>query len=60
MRSGGSTPKNEDARMSADALLPLSTALNGDYEIQREIGRGDMATVYLARRRRVAAQTTRS
>ena len=32
-----------------DALLHLNTALAGRYEIQRAIGKGGMATVYLAR-----------
>jgi serine/threonine protein kinase len=30
-------------------LAPLASALSGRYEIDREIGRGGMATVYLAR-----------
>jgi hypothetical protein len=32
-----------------DALSQLNGALSGRYEIEREIGRGGMATVYLAR-----------
>src|SRR5215210_2275809 len=32
-----------------DAVVQLTTALTGRYEIEREIGRGGMATVYLAR-----------
>lgn len=32
-----------------DALASLNTALAGRYEIEREIGAGGMATVYLAR-----------
>ena len=32
-----------------DALGTLNAALSGRYEIQREIGAGGMATVYLAR-----------
>src|SRR5437773_1605499 len=32
-----------------DAAAQLKTALGGRYEIAREIGRGGMATVYLAR-----------
>jgi eukaryotic-like serine/threonine-protein kinase len=35
--------------MSTDTLAQLTAALVGRYEIQREIGRGGMATVYLAR-----------
>jgi eukaryotic-like serine/threonine-protein kinase len=33
----------------ADPLLQLQTALAGRYTIERELGRGGMATVYLAR-----------
>jgi hypothetical protein len=32
-----------------DATATLNTALSGRYEIERELGRGGMATVYLAR-----------
>ena len=32
-----------------DVILQLNTALTGRYELEREIGRGGMATVYLAR-----------
>src|SRR3954462_7345474 len=32
-----------------DALTQLNTALAGRYELEREIGRGGMATVFLAR-----------
>jgi serine/threonine-protein kinase len=32
-----------------DELAHLSTALAGRYEVEREIGKGGMATVYLAR-----------
>jgi Tol biopolymer transport system component len=32
-----------------DALVQLNTALAGRYELEREIGRGGMATVFLAR-----------
>src|SRR5216110_3433187 len=32
-----------------DDASTLATALGGRYEIEREIGRGGMATVYLAR-----------
>ncbi|HEU4787819.1 MAG TPA: protein kinase, partial [Gemmatimonadaceae bacterium] len=34
---------------TTDALAALRTALAGRYEIERELGRGGMATVYLAR-----------
>lgn len=34
--------------MSTEALAQLTAALVGRYAIQREIGRGGMATVYLA------------
>jgi TolB-like protein len=33
----------------ADTLTPLTTALAGRYRIERELGAGGMATVYLAR-----------
>ena len=33
----------------ADSLAALRAALLGRYEIERELGRGGMATVYLAR-----------
>src|SRR2546430_2420976 len=32
-----------------DAVAQLNTALTGRYEVEREIGAGGMATVYLAR-----------
>ena len=32
-----------------DATATLNAALTGRYEIERELGRGGMATVYLAR-----------
>ena len=35
-----------------DALAVLTTALVDRYELEREIGRGGMATVFLARDRR--------
>ncbi len=35
--------------MSADLLAQLASSLNDRYEIAREIGRGGMATVFLAR-----------
>src|SRR4051812_13799477 len=31
-----------------DALIELNTALAGRYSLERELGRGGMATVYLA------------
>jgi serine/threonine-protein kinase len=38
-----------DEIRSTDPIGPLRTALKGRYEIQREIGQGAFATVYLAR-----------
>jgi len=46
-----------------DALVPLKAALAGRYAIERELGRGGMATVYLAHdlkhHRRVAVKVLR-
>ena len=36
-------------RMSTHGISALSDALSGRYEIEREVGRGGTATVYLAR-----------
>jgi serine/threonine protein kinase/tetratricopeptide (TPR) repeat protein len=38
-----------DQMLSTDPIAPLRVALKGRYEIQREIGQGAFATVYLAR-----------
>ena len=40
---------NERGADGMDVLIQLNAALAGRYEIEREIGRGGMATVYLAR-----------
>jgi serine/threonine protein kinase len=40
-------PTVEDTSMS-DPLAGLRDALSGSYTIERELGRGGMATVYLA------------
>jgi eukaryotic-like serine/threonine-protein kinase len=49
--------------LPSDQLARLGTALAGRYAIQREIGRGGMATVYLAddlkHRRQVAIKVLR-
>ncbi len=34
--------------MSSDAITRLNAALEGRYAIERELGEGGMATVYLA------------
>ena len=59
-RSPGST--SEPSLEGIDLLLPLlKEATEGEYEIERELGRGGMAAVYLARdvalNRRVAIKT---
>ncbi len=38
-----------DESAAVDSIAPLRAALRGRYEIQREIGQGAFATVYLAR-----------
>jgi serine/threonine-protein kinase len=43
------TPASPDQIATIDSLLPLRVALRGRYEIQKEIGQGAFATVYLAR-----------
>ena len=48
--SGASgTPASNDHSATIDPLLPLRVALRGRYEIQKEIGQGAFATVFLAR-----------
>ena len=42
-------PPTENPRMTEDLVARLNTALSGRYTIEREIGAGGMATVYLAR-----------
>ncbi len=42
-----------------DPLSRLSTALSGRYSIEREIGSGGMATVYIAHDRRIVAEYNR-
>lgn len=60
---GSFHPGNPDtAREVPDYLLPLlKEATQGEYEIERELGRGGMAAIYLARdvalNRRVAIKT---
>ena len=48
--AGASGPSRlSDQVPSVDPIAPLRVALKGRYEIQREIGQGAFATVYLAR-----------
>ena len=48
--SGASSPPaSNDHTATIDSLQPLRVALRGRYEIQKEIGQGAFATVYLAR-----------
>ena len=39
----------QESAVGSDPIAPLRTALKGRYEIQRQIGQGAFATVYLAR-----------
>ncbi|MBC7791053.1 MAG: serine/threonine protein kinase [Anaerolineae bacterium] len=39
--------------MSADAFAPLQELISGQYVLERELGRGGMGTVYLARETRL-------
>jgi hypothetical protein len=39
----------------SDAIAQLNTILAGRYALERELGRGGMATVYLARDRGMTA-----
>lgn len=39
----------QGAALSPEDFRPLAAALAGRFEIERELGRGGMATVYLAR-----------
>ena len=43
------TSRLSDQPAAVDSIAPLRAALRGRYEIQREIGQGAFATVYLAR-----------
>src|SRR5687768_16364144 len=60
---GSAEPHCRTPRSPVQPLNQLSTALTGRYEIEREIGAGGMATVYLARdvrhARRVALKVLR-
>ncbi len=48
-RSASSAAASNDQTAPIDSLQPLRVALRGRYEIQKEIGQGAFATVYLAR-----------
>ena len=41
--------RHHDVTQFSDPIAPLRTALRGRYEIERQIGQGAFATVYLAR-----------
>jgi hypothetical protein len=64
MRDGRRTPRSSHSRIHVtDSVDRLSAPLAGRYHVEREIGAGGMATVYLARDerhdRRVAAKVLR-
>lgn len=48
MGSGDNVKVDESARLPADSVDPLITALADRYRVEQEIGSGGMATVYLA------------
>jgi len=60
MGTGGSAEAAHEADVAAARSVALSEALAGRYDLERTLGRGGMATVYLARdlrhRRRVAVK----
>jgi hypothetical protein len=52
VRSRGFCPRATETRTLSsrmDAVAQLTAALSGRYEIERQIGAGGMATVYLGR-----------
>jgi serine/threonine-protein kinase len=64
MREGRSTPRSSQSRIHVtDSVHGLSASLAGRYHVERQIGAGGMATVYLARDerhdRRVAVKVLR-
>src|SRR5262245_9095140 len=59
--SSSSTPfpsasATESAAARDDLFLALQSALAGEYSIERELGRGGMGVVYLAREVRLARE----
>src|SRR5688572_9902483 len=48
-RAGGDATPGPPAAEAASLLAPLAAALAGRYAVEREVGRGGMATVFLAR-----------